>query len=225
MAQRPPSPSTERERQEMLALATRQRDAGTDITPATSKLPACRFCRGELRHTFVDLGMSPLCESYVRSDQLDQMEAFYPLHVFVCSECLLVQLQEYVPVEHIFSEYAYFSSYSDAWLEHATRFTELVIERFALTQESCVVELASNDGYLLRNFVARGIPALGIEPAANVAAVATERGVRTRVAFFGRGLAAQLEGEGFSADLLVANNVLAQVPDLNDFVGGMAALL
>jgi SAM-dependent methyltransferase len=178
-----------------------------------------------LGHTVVDLGMSPLCESYLRSDQLDQMESFYPLHVFVCSECFLVQLQEYVSVEDIFTEYAYFSSYSDAWLEHATRFTELMIERFALTQDSCVVELASNDGYLLRNFVARGIPALGIEPAANVAAVATERGVRTRVAFFGRGLAAQLEGEGFSADLLVANNVLAQVPDLNDFVGGMAALL
>jgi hypothetical protein len=209
----------------MAALMTTQRAAGTDVPPATRKHPACRFCRGALRHTFVDLGMSPLCESYVRSDQLDQMESFYPLHVFVCSECFLVQLQEYVSVEDIFTEYAYFSSYSDAWLEHATRFTELMIERFALTQDSCVVELASNDGYLLRNFVARGIPALGIEPAANVAAVAMERGVRTRVAFFGRALAAQLEGEGFRADLLVANNVLAQVPDLNDFVSGMAALL
>jgi hypothetical protein len=186
---------------------------------------SCRFCHATLSHTFVDLGMSPLCESYLREDQLDEPEPFYPLHVYVCERCFLVQLREYVHPEHIFSEYAYFSSYSDAWLEHAARYTQLMIERFGLDRSSSVVELASNDGYLLRNFVARGIPAVGIEPAANVAATAVARGVPTRVAFFGRSLADQLVAEGSRADLLVGNNVLAQVPDLNDFVSGMTRLL
>ena len=185
----------------------------------------CRFCGAPLRHTFVDLGMSPLCESYLRADQLNQVESFYPLHVFVCERCFLVQLQEYVRAEDIFTEYAYFSSYSDSWLEHARRYTDLMVERFGLHERSSVIELASNDGYLLRNFVGRGIQALGIEPAANVAEAAIRQGVRTRVAFFGRQLAEQLVQEGTQADLLLGNNVLAQVPDLNDFVAGMAVLL
>ena len=187
--------------------------------------PPCRICGALLRHTFVDLGVSPLCESYLRRDQLDQMEAFYPLHVFVCERCFLVQLQEYVRREAIFSEYAYFSSYSDTWLEHARQYTEDMVRRFELHAGSSVVELASNDGYLLRNFVARGIPVLGVEPAANVADVAIREGVPTRVAFFGRALAEQIVAEAGRADLVVANNVLAQVPDLNDFVAGMRLLL
>jgi SAM-dependent methyltransferase len=198
--------------------------------PAQAKPPGnpharCRFCDTVLRHTFVDLGVSPLCESYLDAGQLNQMEAFYPLHVFVCERCFLVQLQEYVQREAIFSEYAYFSSYSDTWLEHARRYTEDMVRRFELDAGSSVVELASNDGYLLRNFVARGIPVLGVEPAANVADVAIRAGVPTRIAFFGRALAEQIVAGSGGADLVVANNVLAQVPDLNDFVGGMRLLL
>src|SRR5437016_1407841 len=188
-------------------------------------LGTCRFCGTGLRHTFVDLGMSPPCETILERAQLNQMEAFYPLHVFVCDQCFLVQLQEYVRPEDIFSEYAYFSSYSETWLEHARQYTEQVVDRFGLDARNMVVELASNDGYLLRNFVARGIPVLGIEPAANIAAVAVREGVRTRVTFFGRDLARQLIAEDAGADLIVANNVLAQVPDLNDFVGGIRLLL
>jgi hypothetical protein len=169
--------------------------------------------------------MSPLCESFLRQDQLNQMEPFYPLHVRVCERCYLVQLEEYVTVSDIFSEYAYFSSYSESWLEHARRYCQDMIHRFGYDSTSSVIELASNDGYLLRNFVARGIPSLGIEPAANVAEAATRQGVPTRVAFFGRALAEQLVTEGIRADLLLGNNVLAQVPDLNDFVGGMRILL
>ena len=185
----------------------------------------CRFCGAALRRTFVDLGMSPLCESYLRADQLSQMEPFYPLHAYVCERCFLVQLQEFVRVEDIFTEYAYFSSYSDSWLAHAQQYADQMVERFGLNEHSFVVELASNDGYLLRNFVARGIPALGIEPAANVAAAAITQGIRTRIAFFGRELAEQLSREESQPDLLIGNNVLAQVPDLNDFVSGMAVLL
>jgi len=169
--------------------------------------------------------MSPLCESYLTADQLDQPEAFYPLRAFVCERCLLVQLREYVGPSDIFSEYPYFSSYSETWLDHARRYTEEMIDRFGLGPHSFVAEVASNDGYLLRNFVARGIPALGVEPAANVAAAAVRLGVPTRVAFFGRALAQQLVDEGVRPDLLVANNVLAQVPDLHDFVAGMRMLL
>ena len=185
----------------------------------------CRFCGAGLRHSLVDLGMSPLCESYLRADQINQMEPFYPLHVYVCEQCFLAQLQAYVRAEEIFTDYAYFSSYSESWLEHARRYTDLMVERFGLGPKSSVVELASNDGYLLRNFVARGIPALGIEPAANVAEAAVRQGVPTRVAFFGRSLAEQLKRESTQADLLLGNNVLAQVPDLNDFVAGMAIAL
>jgi hypothetical protein len=197
--------------------------AGSAITSARS-FP-CRFCQKPLLHTFVDLGMSPLCESFLAADQLNQMEAFYPLRTYACQHCYLVQLMEYVRPDDIFTEYAYFSSYSDTWLEHARKYTEQMIERFAINQKSSVVELASNDGYLLKNFVARGIPVLGIEPAANVAEVAVSKGVPTRVAFFGRALAEQLVREGIRPDLLLGNNVLAQVPDLNDFVAGMRVLL
>jgi SAM-dependent methyltransferase len=185
----------------------------------------CRFCKSELRHTFVDLGMSPLCESYLRPDQLNQMEPFYPLHVFVCEKCFLVQLEEFVSPDSIFTEYAYFSSYSDSWLEHCRRYTEQMLDRFPLNKKSLVVELASNDGYLLQYFVHKNIPVLGIEPAANVAKAAEEKRVPTLVKFFGKQLAAELAFEGKQADLLVGNNVLAQVPDLCDFVAGMKILL
>jgi hypothetical protein len=191
----------------------------------TNNLATCRFCKTELRHTFVDLGMSPLCESYLGQDQLNQMEAFYPLHVFVCDRCFLVQLQEYVNPESIFVEYAYFSSYSDSWLEHCRNYSGQMTERFGLDAQSLVVEVASNDGYLLQYFVERKIPVLGIEPAANVAKVAVDRGIPTVTQFFGTRLASELARAGKQADLLAGNNVLAQVPDLCDFVAGMKILL
>jgi len=196
-----------------------------DSRSSESALPSCRFCAAPLRDTFVDLGMSPLCESYVPAERLGAMEPFYPLHVRICARCLLVQLEELVAPEEIFSEYAYFSSYSDSWVAHARDYVEMAIERFGLGADSLVVELASNDGYLLRHVVERGIPALGVEPAANVAAAARELGIETVVEFFGRELAARLVADGRRADLLVANNVMAHVPDLNDFVGGMEPLL
>ena len=210
-----------------MTAQTDQLVIGGSIDESTGAVPrsVCRFCQNPLRHTFVDLGMSPLCESYLRVDQLDRMEAFYPLHVYVCERCFLVQLQEYVRAEEIFREYAYFSSYSDTWLEHARQYTDQMVGRFDLGSRSSVIELASNDGYLLRNFVARGVPVLGIEPAANVAQSAIAQGIRTRVDFFGRELAEQLLADGECADLLLGNNVLAQVPDLNDFVEGMRILL
>ena len=183
--------------------------------------PACRFCNTTLENTFVDLGMSPLCESFLPADQLNRMEPFYPLKVYVCSNCFLVQLEEYVSPEHIFTEYAYFSSYSDSWLQHARNYTDLMIERFQLTSKNQVIELASNDGYLLQYFVTEGIPSLGIEPAKNVAKVAVEKGIPTITEFFGVKLARKMAQEGQNADLLLGNNVLAQVPDINDFVAGM----
>ncbi len=169
--------------------------------------------------------MSPLCESYVPPERLGEMEPFYPLHARVCEQCLLVQLEEFVAPGEIFTEYAYFSSYSDSWVAHARDYVESVIERFGLGPNSQVVELASNDGYLLQHVVERGIPALGVEPAANVAEVARERGIETVVDFFGRDLASTLVAQGRQADLLVANNVFAHVPDLNDFTGGMERVL
>jgi SAM-dependent methyltransferase len=153
------------------------------------------------------------------------MEPFYPLHVYVCRICFLVQLQEFVAREHIFSDYAYFSSYSDSWLAHARKYTQQMIERFSIAGNNLVVELASNDGYLLQYFVEKNVPVLGIEPAANVAAVALEKSVPTLVKFFGKDVARELAANGKQADLLLGNNVLAQVPDLNDFVGGMKILL
>ena len=185
----------------------------------------CRFCSEPLRHTFVDLGTSPLCESYVTAEQLNQMEPFYPLHAYVCERCFLVQVQEYVSPEGIFTEYAYFSSYSDSWLAHAKAYVDTIAVRLGLTAASRVIELGSNDGYLLHYFVVRGVPVLGIEPARNVAEAAVVRGVPTIAKLFGRQTARELVAEGTQADLLIGNNVLAQVPDVNDFVAGMKLLL
>lgn len=185
----------------------------------------CRFCETPLRDTVVDLGMSPLCESFLAADQLDRAESFYPLHVRVCRSCFLVQVGEYVRVEEIFTEYAYFSSFSRAWLKHAEDYVTMISERLSLDSKSLVVELASNDGYLLQYFVKRGVPCLGIEPAANVAKAAVERGVETEVAFFGRELGRELAAKGVQADLVLGNNVLAQVPDLNSFISGIPEVL
>jgi hypothetical protein len=173
----------------------------------------------------VDLGMSPLCETFLEPADLNAMEPFYPLHVRVCERCKLVQLEEFVAPADIFTEYAYFSSYSDSWVKHARDYAEAMTAGRGLGPQSHVVELASNDGYLLQHFVAMGIPCLGVEPAANVARAAEERGVPTRVVFFGREEARKMVAEGLAADLIAANNVLAQVPDINDFVGGIAILL
>jgi SAM-dependent methyltransferase len=189
------------------------------------KLDQCRHCRADLTDSVVDLGMSPLCESYLPADRLDSMEPFYPLHVSVCRKCLLVQLNQYVTADHIFTEYAYFSSFSTAWLKHAEDYVDMISKRLELGAKSFVVELASNDGYLLQYFVKKGIPCLGIEPAANVAEVARGKGVETDVVFFGREAAQQLRDKRGSADLIIGNNVLAQVPDLNDFVAGVATAL
>lgn len=185
----------------------------------------CRHCGTPLEHSFCDLGMSPLANSYIGPEAASSLERFYPLHTFVCSQCLLVQLQEFESPAGIFSDYAYFSSYSESWLEHARKYVELVTERFGLSRSSQVIEIASNDGYLLQWFVAKSIPVLGIEPAANVAEVAEKKGVPSRVAFFGAETAKQLVAEGKSADLLLGNNVLAHVPDLNDFVCGLQLAL
>ncbi|MDD5462473.1 MAG: class I SAM-dependent methyltransferase [Methylococcales bacterium] len=187
--------------------------------------PICRFCNTPLKHTLVDLGMSPLCENFLSAEQLNHMEPFYPLRVYVCESCFLAQLEEYVSPEEIFNEYAYFSSYADSWLQHAKNYTDLMIERFGINTDSFVVELASNDGYLLKNFVEKNIPVLGVEPAANVAKVAVGKGVPTIVEFFGENMAKDMVSKGEKADLVLGNNVLAQVPDLNDFVSGMKVLL
>src|SRR5215831_8667113 len=184
----------------------------------------CRFCSGSLAE-FVDLGMSPLCESYLAKDQLNSMESFYPLAAYVCCNCLLVQLQEYVSPEHIFSEYAYFSAYSDAWLDHARRYVVTITEKLGLGPENRVIELGSNDGYLLQFFVENGIPVLGIEPAANIAKAAEDRGVATLVKFFDAETAHQLAEQKIKADLVVGNNVLAQVTNLNSFVEGIRIIL
>jgi predicted TPR repeat methyltransferase len=185
----------------------------------------CRVCEAPLELTLVDLGNSPLCESFLTPDQVERAEVFYPLHVRVCTTCWLGQLPSFVPVEDIFVEYAYFSAFSESWVAHARNYADMITERLRLTDRSLVVELASNDGYLLQHFVAKGIPVLGIDPAANVAEAAEERGVETIVDFFGVELAERLAREGRRADLIAGNNVLAQVPDLHDFLGGVAVLL
>jgi SAM-dependent methyltransferase len=186
---------------------------------------ACRFCGSALAASFVDLGMSPLCQTHIEPHQLNHMERFYPLHVWVCSECFLVQLEKYVSPEEIFSDYAYFSSFSASWVEHARRYSELMIRRFQLGGDSKVMEIASNDGYLLQHFKHAGIPCLGIEPAANVAQAAIEKGIPTTVRFFGEESAVAIAKEHGRPDLLLGNNVLAHVPDINDFVAGMKRLL
>ena len=185
----------------------------------------CRFCGSGEWSTFADLGMSPLVQSFLEARQLDAMEPFYPLHARVCHACFLVQLDEFVAPAAIFGEYAYFSSFSDAWLEHARRYAEAMRERFGLGRSSLVVEIASNDGYLLQHFASAGVPVLGIEPAANVARAARDRGVRTEVSFHGRANAERIVMQYGRADLVIGNNVLAHVPDLNDFVAGMKTLM
>ena len=187
-------------------------------------IPACRFCGKPLEHVFADLGMSPLANSYLGPEQLAGMEPFYPLRAYVCSSCLLVQLEEFETPDRIFSDYAYFSSYSTTWLKHSKAYVEQMTERFNLNSSSHVVELASNDGYLLQYFHDRRIPVLGIEPAANVAKLALQKGIPTLVEFFGSQTAESLMPAS-AADLLLGNNVLAHVPDLNDFVAGMKILL
>jgi 2-polyprenyl-3-methyl-5-hydroxy-6-metoxy-1,4-benzoquinol methylase len=185
----------------------------------------CRFCGANLRQTFIDLGMSPLCETYPAPANLNHGETYYPLHVYVCGHCFLVQLDQYESAENIFSDYAYFSSFSDSWLKHSENYCNKMIARLGLNERSFVVEVASNDGYLLQYFVGQDVPVLGIEPAANVAKVAVEKGVPTLVRFFGAELAEELAAEGRGADLILGNNVLAQVPDLNDFVEGLKIML
>ena len=185
----------------------------------------CRFCDAPLTTTFVDLGASPLANSYLAAGDLTRMEPFYPLHVYVCDACLLVQLEEFATPDQIFSDYAYLSSVSDSWLAHCKAYAAATTERFGLGAKSLVVEVASNDGYLLRWFKERGVGVLGIEPAANVAAIAESRGIPSIAKFFGSVFAAELRAQGRRADLLVGNNVLAHVPDLNDFVKGLATLL
>jgi 2-polyprenyl-3-methyl-5-hydroxy-6-metoxy-1,4-benzoquinol methylase len=188
-------------------------------------LPKCRFCQSRLTTTFADLGATPLSNSFLTQVRLGAMEPFYPLHAYVCDECLLVQLEEFESPQAIFGDYAYFSSYSDTWLEHAHRYVGIMVDRFGLSQQSQVVEVASNDGYLLQYFAERGIPALGIEPAGNVAEKAIAKGIPTDMAFFGVETARRLANQGRRADLLVGNNVLPHVPDVNDFVAGIKILL
>jgi SAM-dependent methyltransferase len=195
-----------------------------EIEEQTAVKP-CRFCGASLSRTFVDLGMSPLCETYPSVADFSRGETYYPLHVYVCDRCFLVQLEEYEKPEDIFGDYPYFSSYSDSWLKHCETYCGKMVERFGVDEAKFVVEVASNDGYLLQYFVRRRVPVLGIEPAGNVAKVAVEKGVPTVVRFFGTQLASELAAEGRCADLVAGNNVLAQVPDLNDFVEGLKVLL
>jgi C-methyltransferase-like protein/putative zinc binding protein/methyltransferase family protein len=211
---------------ETTVMTSKEMQSKVPETPAPRRGGfCCRFCAEPFSVNLVDLGMSPLCESYLTADQVNAMEPFYPLHVFVCSKCFLAQLEEYVRPEHIFTEYAYFSSYSDTWLNHSKNYTDLMTHRFGLGPNSLVIELASNDGYLLQYFVEKCIPVLGVEPAANVARIAVDKGIPTLVEFFGAELARKLVASGKRPDLLLGNNVLAQVPDLNDFVEGMKILL
>jgi SAM-dependent methyltransferase len=206
-------------------MANRPAERGRSTPQTRPGGSNCRFCEAPLALTMVDLGKSPLCESYLPVDRLEEMEPFFPLHVRVCERCWLAQLPSFVPPAEIFEEYAYFSAYSDSWVEHAHRYVDMITDRLGLSSESLVVEVASNDGYLLQHFLPKGIPVLGIDPAANVAKAAEERGVPTLVDFFGRDLAKRLVAERGHADLVLGANVLAQVPDLNDFVAGVSVLL
>ena len=191
----------------------------------TEVKPLCRFCGAPLVHSFLDLGSMPLANSYLEHAELEKPEPRYPLHARLCERCRLVQVEEVVPADAIFGEYAYFSSYSDTWVAHARAYAEAMTERLALGPKSRVIEVASNDGYLLQHFVAANIPVLGVEPAANVAEAAEAKGVQTRTTFFNHETAEALRAEGYAAELMVANNVLAHVPDLNGFVAGFATLL
>ncbi|MBJ7542283.1 class I SAM-dependent methyltransferase [Rhodomicrobium udaipurense] len=196
-----------------------------ESSPESYQVFRCRLCGAPVTETFVNLGMSPLCESFIAEDGVDAMESYYPLHALVCGKCFLVQLREYVTPDDIFREYAYFSSYSSSWVAHAKDYCVDIAKRLSLGRDSLVIELASNDGYLLQHFPPLDIPCLGIEPAINVAKVAIDKGIPTITEFFGVALARKLVAEGKSADLVVGNNVLAQVPDLNDFVAGIAIVL
>jgi 2-polyprenyl-3-methyl-5-hydroxy-6-metoxy-1,4-benzoquinol methylase len=189
------------------------------------RMGGCRFCGTPLKYLFADLGMSPLANTYLRENQLRKMEAFYPLYTRVCDRCFLVQLDMYEVPDNIFTEYAYFSSFSSSWLKHCRDYFDMVIDTFGLGKSSLVVEIGSNDGYLLQYFVERNIPVLGIDPAKNIAPAAEERGVPTLVEFFNSNLARNLVGSGKNADLIIGNNVLAHVPELNDFIIGMKELL
>jgi hypothetical protein len=189
------------------------------------KIIHCRLCDSQIGTTFVDLGMSPPCESFIPESALFEAEKYYPLRAFVCENCLLAQLPEHISPEYIFEEYAYFSSYSDSWVAHAREYCDAIASRLSLGAESYVVEVASNDGYLLQHFVEKNIPILGIEPAVNVAKAAVLKGVPTITDFFSKRVAEQLRAQGLLADLIIGNNVLAQVPNLNDFVAGMKLLL
>ncbi len=191
----------------------------------TTTTPRCRLCKAPLSETFADLGLSPLANSYITHERLNWPQTFYPLHAYVCSECLLVQLEAIQSPAEIFSDYAYFSSYSNSWLEHCRQYAQDAIARFGLNPSSCVIEAASNDGYLLQFFHQAGIPVLGIEPAANVARAAIERGIPTEVMFLSAETAARVRDKGIAADLLAANNVLAHVPDVHSFVEGIRTLL
>ena len=194
------------------------------MNSASSK-PHCRFCQAPLSHVFADLGTSPLCESYIKPENYNKMEPVFTLKTYVCDQCYLVQLEEFVTPGDIFSDYAYFSSYSTSWLKHVCNYANQMVERFGFNHESLVGEIASNDGYLLQYFVEKGIPVLGIEPAANVVEDARKKGVRTEVKFFGVNTAKEVVEKYGRVDLLAGNNVLAHVPDLNDFVGGIPILL
>ncbi len=185
----------------------------------------CRFCAAPVTQSFADLGMSPLSNAFVPPERAGAMEPFYPLHAWVCDDCHLVQLEAFETPEQIFGDYLYFSSYAESWLRHAEAYAAEMVARFGLGAASQVVEVASNDGYLLQYFQAQGVQVLGVEPAANVAAVAREKGIPTEVAFFGVATAQRLKAAGVAPQLMAANNVLAHVPDLNDFVGGFAVLL
>lgn len=201
-----------------------QRAVESLVTMETGTL-CCRGCSTSLKTPFLDLGMQPLSNRYLAASDMARMEPFYPLRVFFCPVCCLVQLEQFESPETIFGDYAYFSSYSDSWLDHSRHYVDDVVQRFDLSARSRVVEVASNDGYLLRNFVQKGIPSLGVEPARNVADVARAAGIPTLAKFFGRQTAEEMVAEGGRADLVIGNNVLAQVPDLDDFVGGLAILL
>ncbi len=200
-------------------------EPSTHLEAGASSRRTCRLCGAPLKRTFVDLGVQPPCESYVSEAQLDEREAFYPLHVRLCENCLLVQLPTYVSAADIFSDYAYFSSYSDSWVRHAEAYIDQMSTRLGLGPTSLVTEVASNDGYLLQHAVRRGIPVLGVEPAANVAEAARARGVRTAVHFLGEQTGRELATEFGRADLVVANNVFAHVPDIVDFAKGMRNLV
>lgn len=201
-------------------------DASEEVQNGADAVTArCRNCGAPLRETFVDLGMSPLVQSFVPASKLDEVEYFYPLHTLVCGECKLIQLRDYVAPDHIFTEYAYFSSYSASWVSHAKAYCEMITKRLSLGPQSFAVEIAANDGYLLQHFLPLGVPVLGVEPAANVAEAAKAKGIPVVVEFFGTRLADKISRDIRKADLIIGNNVLAHVPDLNDFVDGLHDLL